>query len=790
MTTTNDDSGSGNADRAGNEKGSAEPYDGTEKASPGALSRTPVGAEKDAPTPAEQRAENRRRRRMIDEIAESLGTDDEETKRLLVLISEIIPDPSRMSTAAHVGDRLEHALAEQRARHPRLLSAPRTRNPIDLTDHRRAFADNPNYASLLDSEEELYRALIVNDRACAGYELKVHEHDIVRSLLIEELIRRQTTHEQWRHLLPKSMLPIYSMIHAAGVRAKDLQINSRLFNKVRDMLVEWSGGKVDRGSLLEAAKRSEDAFMAALKEDGEASIPQDQSFDACRERLRLALTEARTDLEKLDGLDVDEIDFFEARARVDRLKTAISTDAGMDAVGRLVFPSVDTFIDAIAARRRAHRGIGAEDVGEADGVSVVASEDAATPVADKPGEGADDAGTGGVISQVEEPEAGADPDHELEIMADPTGSVDTQADVCDGPSARDFGPDIPEDLFGPQVLGSEDDQEAEGGPNNHSDADQHSSQETAVTAASPDIMGDGSDEESDDALAPIGDGPLAFDPAKLVTWPSDNMQVRRIALGLTRSTGLSRSTFDKPFSMWRPSVEPPPFCFMGFRLQPDLSAREGREGPIEPVDLSRLEIGDGQWKAATVPGFSRILGESHPLMLPPHSRLEWYGRTLGWNETDIRSLSGFGSPANPETVTPKGDGRMLADAMRGVARLRLAKLVQRVPEHFLADEKAGSERRAEAVEDLARYWIFVLLARHDQAGFDLMFEDGFFQGVHGPDFAVTASGVADFGGAEKGGHIWIFSPELMRTLPSPNPLRPYVGTMGDGVTSGIRRTAV
>lgn len=229
---------------------------------------------------------------------------------------------------------------------------------------------------------------------------------------------------------------------------------------------------------------------------------------------------------------------------------------------------------------------------------------------------------------------------------------------------------------------------------------------------------------------------------------------------------------------------------MGFRLHPDLTARQGREGPIEPVDLSRLEIGDGQWKAANLLGPSSVLGQSHPLMLPPHSSLAWYGMTLGWSETDIRSLGGFGSPAKPETVVPKGDGRMLADAMRGVARLRLAELAQREPGHFLADAKHGAERREQAAEDLARYWIFVLLARHDQAGFDLMFEDGFFHGVHGPDFVVDATGVADFGSAERGGHVAIFSPALVQTLPPANPLKPFIGTTGDGVTSGIRRPAV
>lgn len=156
----------------------------------------------------------------------------------------------------------------------------------------------------------------------------------------------------------------------------------------------------------------------------------------------------------------------------------------------------------------------------------------------------------------------------------------------------------------------------------------------------------------------------------------------------------------------------------------------------------------------------------------------------------IRSLSAFGSPAQPETITPEGDPRKLADAMRGMARLRLTEIVQKVPLHFLADAEAGPERRTEAAEDLARYWIFALLARHDQEAFDLMFGDGFFQGVHGPDFVVNARGVADFGNAERGGHIGILSPELAKKLPPTQPGDRFVGKMGDGVISGIRRPIV
>lgn len=658
---------------------------------------------------------------------------------------------------------------------------------------RKNFSENSEFAAMLDTEEDLLKALVVNDRIAAGHRVRAVEHQEVRALILEEMVRRMTMHEQWRHLLPKFMLPVFAMFHAADVKAKDLQLGSRLLNRIRDDIVDWSPGKKSREDLMTAARQTEEEFLHALKIDDpfETRTPVEETHDQCRERLRFALAEALSDLKKLDGLDADEDDVSAARMRVDRLVTAIDIDAGMDATGRLVFPSVDAFMDAITARRRARRGM--DDEPSEGGVA--SSEVNRTAVASEPGDRSDvapkDAGIADDVSPEREPAVDADVDDLVDAAIDPIGDVYAQAEVLDGPSAEDYGPDIPDDLFGPEALVADDADPGEKVSSGPSD-DDHSFADAGTVAGSGGGLEDGASLEEGDGevLPPVGEGAPAFDPSDLTNWPSDNMAVRRIAPGLARSTGLSRSTFDRPFTMWRPSTESPPFCFMGFRLQPDISARQGREGPIEPVDLSRLEMGDGQWKAATVPGCSRILGQSHPLMLPPHSRLEWYGRTLGWNETDIRSLGGFGSPAKPETVIPKGDGRMLADAMRGVARQRLAELVQRVPGHFLADATVGAERREQAAEDLARYWIFVLLARHDQAGFDLMFGDGFFQGVHGPDFVVDASGVADFGGAERGGHVGIFSPVLVRTLPSANPLKPYVGTMGDEVTSGIRRPAV
>lgn len=722
---------------------------------------------------ADKRREKRRRQRMIEGLAETYGLDDEDAIQTMLLIDELLPERGRMSTAKHVGQRLERAMKDLKDRHPRLLFT-REGKGLDITNPSRYFYPTGAFAKLLDDEEGILRAIIVNRRARAGAERMAREHDAVEELLLTEYVRRSTLVEQWRHLLPKYMLPFFSMMEAAGVKSDQARVDTALFNRVRDVIVEWSGGMVTREDMMTAARRTEEEFLHALKDDEteQAAEPIEESFDACRERLRFALAEARADLEELDGLDVEEMDIAEARLRVERLVTAISIDAGMDALGRLVFPSVDTFMDVIAARRRARRGM----VPNVPGDEVSGGEMVADPVADDPPEEA--------APVVEVTDGVADDEVKEESVAPvPAGDVEDEPVVTHGPSADDFGPAIPDDLFGPEVSGTDDDEEGDGGLVDPSDEDDHPfADDAAETADGPHAV--------EDDLAPVGVGPLAFDPKDLDNWPSDNMEVRRIASGLARSTGLSRSTFSRPFSMWRPSMDKPPFCFMGFRLQPDLSAREGHEGPIEPVDLSRLEIGDGQWKAAALPGPSRVLGQSHPLMLPPHSRLEWYGKTLGWSDADIRSLSGFGSPAKPETVIPEGNGRILADSMRGVARLRLAELARRVPEHFLADAKQGAERRQEAAEDLARYWIFVLLARHDQAGFDMMFEDGFFQGVHGPDFVVDASGVADFGGAERGGHVAVFSSELMRTLPSPNPLKPYVGKMGDGVTSGIRRPAI
>ena len=231
-----------------------------------------------------------------------------------------------------------------------------------------------------------------------------------------------------------------------------------------------------------------------------------------------------------------------------------------------------------------------------------------------------------------------------------------------------------------------------------------------------------------------------------------------------------------------------PFTFVAFRRHPDLSSREGLEGAIEPVDLSRIELGEGDWVVSQMPGFSPVLGANHPLMLPPHSSLAWYGRKLGWSETEIRGLSAFGSPARPETITTKGDVKKLVDAMRGVARLRVDELAQKVPGHHLA-KKDDQELRDEAVEDLARWWIFILLARHRQADFELLLPK-FFHNVQAPDFALMEDGTMNFGSGSNASRSIIFSIKL-KNIVSSNDEETSAKMLGiGGEYSGARRLGV
>lgn len=253
----------------------------------------------------------------------------------------------------------------------------------------------------------------------------------------------------------------------------------------------------------------------------------------------------------------------------------------------------------------------------------------------------------------------------------------------------------------------------------------------------------------------FGEAAMVFSPERIRNWPTDPAELRAIQAMVPRSTGLSRSTsLEVPFGGWMLVGLNRPFCHMAMRRQPDLSEREGVEGPVDPFDLARMEVPPNDYNIHLMGRVSPVLGTSHPLMLPPHSSLAWYGGELGWPDVEAQALGRFGSPTRPDSVSPMGDRAKLMEAFRGVALLRTRQLASEERGHFLAQ---GGDLIAEAAEDLARWWLFVLLWRHDPQGFELLYPGSFLHGVHGPDFAVKADGSVVWSDHERPSHVGIWS---------------------------------
>src|SRR5690606_11957309 len=136
--------------------------------------------------------------------------------------------------------------------------------PLDITDTKRTFRDNRRLAVLLDNEEGLFRALILNERVRAGLSRQVAEHDAAKRMLLAELVRRYTLSEQWRYLLPKYVLPVFSVLHEAKIRRDDLREGSKLLERIIDAVCDFKGGAVTRETLVAAAKKTNEQFERIL----------------------------------------------------------------------------------------------------------------------------------------------------------------------------------------------------------------------------------------------------------------------------------------------------------------------------------------------------------------------------------------------------------------------------------------------------------------------------------------------------------------------------------------------
>jgi hypothetical protein len=706
----------------------------------------------------------------------------------------------------------------------------------------------------MDSEEDILKALFVNERTMAGLSHWVSEHQQIRSLLMAEMVRRSTVSEQWRHMLPKYMLPIFSMIQASGATQKMARVNGALFNRIRDAIIEWSQGALTRDLLSEAAKRTEDEFLTALKGDyasrmgaaqkgvgpiadehdgGSTSdqndiVPSDtahpkrgsslyggESFEDGQQRLGGLLLSAREDLKEI-GLQTDlvsEEDVEAAGKSVENLMKVESLGGGVNQEGHLVFKSIGEFFGRLKIMETvgyapSNLPDSLTDLAQKPDTDIFVPEVSHEKIPERnvlddgdfipvelPTEGRSRDGLASPHSTEDAPDR---PEEELALTAEnepdiisyrenlagiipvklaQTDMVGTGSEPVSEPVTKPEPSVTPEPIAVPvpltePTLAPTPEPAPEPNPISAPISEPAQIKPVAVdVAASVDRSGDRTDApqtpsgvsdavDEIDIIIPDGDrGLVAMAPEWVSHWPVSMAELEIIADKVPRSTGISRShgnlTSRQAFAGWAPHTRDVPYGHMMIRRHHDMSVKAGKEGDIHPIEWSRPEMPEGSWQATVARDTSRVLGRSHPLMLPPNSSLAWYGGMLGWSEVDIRSLAAFGSPARPESVTAKGDPAKLVEAMRGVVRMQLQQLLVEAPSHYLSEQVDLKKRHEIACQHLSRWWIFMLLARHRMEDFDLIFTREFFGGTDGPDFFVEPTGAVNFGTSQWSSHAML-----------------------------------
>ena len=160
--------------------------------------------------------------------------------------------------------------------------------------------------------------------------------------------------------------------------------------------------------------------------------------------------------------------------------------------------------------------------------------------------------------------------------------------------------------------------------------------------------------------------------------------------------------------------------------------------------------------------------------------MRWYGQRLGWSTVDCEKLAAFGSPEKPETITGHGDVHLLLKALRLNVKSQIEDFEtwfddpERKPEKIR--ERYYFIRSPEAkkffIESFARYWLFILVARHRQDYFDQALGEQFFHGVIGPDFDVESKKFRHRIGGAIDYFVQIFDPKLAQhNSPSTTPLK-------------------
>lgn len=667
-------------------------------------------SENAASSAADRRRDLYRRRRELEAFLDEIGVPPENALDALREIDRLIPDPLSLSPGKSLEDRIVEADKDFRLIRSSLFQASNRTIDFDAQDDiERRFRDNASISKMIKSEHGLLRSIMVNDRVMSGYAVRLAEHEAARAFMLQELVRRRTLAESWRYSIPKFLLPLFAGFHAAGVQRNHIRVGSKLRSAIIDLLVSFKKDESKRAKIESAMEQTEDQFAALLSSqvdpfgalegmDAGNNSPTEvasEDFQTMRTRLRRALEKANA---VLVGLEDDQDEALKAAAlEIRGYQIALDMNGGMNSAGQLVFESIEDFMRHPELARKA-----GDDTPAVDEALENPADDIVAPAVEL---------TKDTASKNLAPASGA--------MPFPTGKIDnmlvSESSDTDNSSAREIDLRSDDGPQNPQV------KPTESLPVN----------EPMAQHRSPDLTSRMRTSDADFLPSPTGiPGPA---------WPREFDDLRVEIADKHRSNGFNRSVkAEHPFAGWVYCPAEPPFSNMSTR---PIAQVVSHNEELTAADLSRLEMWSPSYRASIVDGRSSVLGLGHELMLPPHSSLDWYGDRLGWQDADKSKVAAFGRPSDPSSIRPGGDPEMLMKMLRANVNLRLKQLSEKRGDGFFEDQK----RLALATEDLARWWAFILIARHDPDMFEPVFGPGYFHGVEAPDFFLDVENMPVFG---------------------------------------------
>lgn len=724
---------------------------------------------------AEIRRDRYHRRTQLKSFLEEIGGSSDEALNALAEIDRLIPDALTFSPGQSLEDRFLRADENMKAFFSPLYVMPNSTIDFDaLEDVDRRFKKNATIKKMIETEGGLLKAIIVNDRAQSAYAARLAEHEAAKSFLLKELVRRRSLAESWRYLIPKYLMPFLAAIQVAGISEKVFRPRRKFTVELIDLLMTYANKKATRADIIAAMEQTEDQFAALLSEADDpfgalagssleaADRPDAESSGAISEASQATISdqpsigqpESEAESFEVMGLRVlqemareqealvsfDDRQTDEIQATKDLIRgymIAHNIGGGLTRSGNLIFPSVADFIGRLDSARMSRGEAPAEQTTASDEDALAASDDA--------------------------------PEVSVSVGAD--GS----ADISDQPAGK-LGDDLFEDDTAPKAGAKAKVPSAKVKPSSTPGLAEGAGVEAVKL---PEISGVAATDAGADVSVPAAEPaaePAVKPPAKPAVpasvysrdltsneehfstqvvkanepWPMSRSDKLIAEADMLRSNGFNMSVDSKaPFAGWAYTDARHPFSHMSTRA---LVVYDESEPELRSVDLSRLEMPSKTYSASIVDGRSHVLGLGHDLMLVPHGMLDWYADQLGWQEVRKRRIAPFGNPMEPSSLRPAGDASLLMEMLRCNADLHLRRLTQERPDGFFDD----ALRLEEATEDLARWWVFVLIARHDPDMFEPVFGPGFFHGVEAPDFFLNIDAMSVFGPS----HIRLSMPKI------------------------------